>query len=94
MLISAQYTVLGQSQDDVITPELQNATHGFADISSPIRYLQDDVVDDYAFEDGDDDVEDYNPKMAPANTQVDDDKSSNIKKYSVSTESELVRMLW
>lgn len=54
--------------------------------------MQDDVVDDYAFED--DDVEDYNPVMAPANTQRDDDKSNNIKKYASATETEMIRMLW
>jgi len=70
----------------------ENTTHGFADISAPLRYLQDDVVDDDAFEN--EEVEDYNPKMAPANTSRDDDKSKNIKKYTTSTEAEITRMLW
>ena len=73
--------------------KFDNSTHGFADISSPLRFLQDDdVADDYVFEE--DDVEDYNPKMAPANTKTDDDKSANIKKYLTTTDAEITRMIW
>lgn len=95
MVILALFSqnAIGQSDNaNLITPTFENETHGYANIAGPLRFL-DDVVDDYEFDDGDD-VEDYNPVMAPANTKFDDSKSANIKKYSMITDSEITRMLW
>lgn len=82
-----------ENNESIIIPDPNNLTHGYVDLSNSLRILQDDVVDDYDFEDGEE-VEDYNPKMAPANTKVDDDKSKNIRKYIVSTESDIVKTTW
>lgn len=51
-----------------------------------------DLVDEDEFDD-DDGVSD-NEAMAPANTRKDDEKSTNIKKFSQTTESEIVKMIW
>ena len=51
-----------------------------------------DLVDEDEFDD-DDGVSD-NEAMAPANTKKDEEKSSNIKRFTQSTESEIVKMIW
>ena len=63
--------------------------------NAPRRNLgSDDLVDEDDFDDDDDVDNSDDPVMAPANTRVDEEKSSNINKHSQVTDSEITRMFW
>jgi photosystem II stability/assembly factor-like uncharacterized protein len=85
-----------QSADTTTSPQAATILQRSENTGQNQRVLRNlseaDLVDEDEFDD-DDGVSD-NEAMAPANTRKDDEKSANIKNYSQTTESEIVKMIW
>ena len=95
LILALQFVITASqepSTENIITSSNEE-DEGRTYTVSPRRNLGDDLVEDDDF-DEDDDVEDDTSIMAPANTKKDEEKSSNIKKHSQVTESEIIRMFW